>query len=331
MGNILNGFVLSFKAFVEFLKLVPTLITRLLRFLCDLWRALKRGCHRPPRGGCCVNLPPGVHVRVDPIIYDQYFLMSMGLAITWDNPDIQLFDTFGNLVSPYDLNPDTDYNVIVRVWNNSYDAPAPGLPVILSFLSFGIGISSNPVGTTSTNLGVKGSPHCPDLANFVWHTPTTPSHYCLQAVLVWSDDANPFNNLGQKNTQVGKIHSPAVFSIDVQNQATVRRHFDIEADTTSFRNSRPVPSSRRLPENKAATPRAGRAGTRLFVRRVMEASSLLQPGMCLSIRAHLISRPTHLQAFLSQSSPQASLLQPGGAESAREGECRIGRADKGGL
>jgi hypothetical protein len=231
MNNILKGFLLSFKAFVELLKLLPTLVTKLLQFLCDLWRALKRGCHRPPRGGCCVNLPPGVHVRADPMIYDQYFLISMGLAVTWDNPDIQLFDTNGNLVSPYDLNPNTDYKVVVRIWNNSYDAPAAGLPVILSFLSFGIGISSNPVGATSVNLGVKGSPRCPAFANFVWHTPATPGHYCLQAALVWPDDANPFNNLGQKNTQVGKTQSPAVFSIDVQNQATVRMHFDIEVDT----------------------------------------------------------------------------------------------------
>jgi len=169
-------------------------------------------------------------VRADPMIYDQYYLMAQGLGVTWDNPDIQLFDMSGHPVSPDDLTPDTDYKVAVRVWNNSYNAPAPGLPVFLSFLSFGIGITSTTVGATTTDLGVKGSAQCPAFADLVWHTPVTPGHYCLQALLVWGDDANPNNNLGQKNTQVGKVESPATFSIPVHNQATIRRRFEIEAD-----------------------------------------------------------------------------------------------------
>src|SRR5262249_14617037 len=159
--------------------------------------------HRPPRGGCCLDIPPGTHVRADPMIYDQYFLMKMGLSVTWDNPDIQLFDMVGNPVSPEGLTPNTDYRVNIRVWNNSDDGPAPNLPVSLSYLSFGIGATSTPVGSASTDLGVKGSAHCPAFVDIVWHTPATPGHYCLQALLNWADDANPDNNLGQKNTQVG--------------------------------------------------------------------------------------------------------------------------------
>ena len=164
------------------------------------------------------------------MIYDQYYLMAQGLAVTWDNPDIQLYDSHGNSAAPYGLTPNTDYQVVVRIWNNSYAAPAVGLPVFLSFLSFGIGTTSTPVGATSTNLGVKGSAQCPAYAKFTWHTPQAPGHYCLQARLVWPDDANPNNNLGQKNTQVGQVSSPAEFVIAIHNQATVRRRFEIEAD-----------------------------------------------------------------------------------------------------
>ena len=39
-----------------------------------------------------IHLPPHTYKRPDPMIYSQYYLMSKGLAITWDNPDIQLFD-----------------------------------------------------------------------------------------------------------------------------------------------------------------------------------------------------------------------------------------------
>ncbi len=41
------------------------------------------------------------------MIYDQWYLMSLGIALTWDNPDIQLFKG-GVRVSSDSLDPDTD-------------------------------------------------------------------------------------------------------------------------------------------------------------------------------------------------------------------------------
>ena len=230
MKSFLQGLADFLKALAQVLKSLPAYVLRIRRFLCGLWLAIRRGFHRPPRDGCCVQLLPNVHVRPDPMIYDQYYLMSQGLAVTWDNPDIQLYDMGGNPVSGDNLVANEKYQVVVRCWNNSYVAPAAGLLVKLSFLSFGIGITSTPVSATTTNLGVKASTQCPAYANFVWLTPATPGHYCLQATLVWPDDANPNNNLGQKNTQVGALHSPAEFLVPVHNQATVPRLFEIEAD-----------------------------------------------------------------------------------------------------
>ena len=224
------------RGFVQFFRSIPDLLRVLLRifstlgpFLRGLCRAIKKCFHRPDRNSCCVHIPPSSYKRPDPMLYAQYWLMKQGLSVTWDNPDIQLYDSANNAVSSSALKEDTDYKVEVRVWNNSYDAPVHNLPVYLSFLSFGIGTTSTPVGKTYIDLGVKGSPHCPAFADFIWHTPKA-GHYCLQALLVWADDANPENNLGQENTNVGKPHSPAHFDFTVHNDASVRRHYELEAD-----------------------------------------------------------------------------------------------------
>ena len=111
------------------------------------------------------------------------------------------------------------------------DAPAAGLPVILIYRKFGAGTVSTVESKTFVDLGVKGSAHCPVFAKFVWHTPPIAGHYCIQARLDWPDDANPDNNLGQENTNVGAVHSPAEFAFAVRNDATVRRRFELAADT----------------------------------------------------------------------------------------------------
>jgi hypothetical protein len=172
---------------------------------------------------------PGVYVRPDPLIYAQYYLMAQGLAVTWDNPDIQLFDS-GVPVPSASLLPDHEYEVQVRVWNGSYDAPAAGVAVALSFLSFGIATTSTPIATTLINLGAKGTVDHPAIARFTWRTPRAAGHYCLQAQLHWHDDANPDNNLGQENVTVGVLASPAQFTFMVRNAASVRRGFVLEAD-----------------------------------------------------------------------------------------------------
>jgi hypothetical protein len=248
--QFLRGLAHFFIALVALLRLFPTILAKLPQFLCGGWDSLRKGFRRPPRGGCCLELPPNVHVSPDPMIYDQYYLMSQGLAVTWDNPDILLSDMLGNPVTPDDLAADQDYQVTVRAWNGSYGAPAANLPIQLSFLSFGIGITSTPIGGAVTNLGVKGSTRCPAFVTIVWHTPAVPGHYCLQALLVWPDDANPANNLGQKNTQVRAMRSPATFTVAVQNQANVVRRFELEMDTYQLPR---LPACTEEPAVQAAT------------------------------------------------------------------------------
>jgi len=258
MNSFLNGLRRFFSALVDFLKLLLTILPQLLRFLGGLWRAARRGFRKPDRGGCCLDLPPSIHLRADPMLYSQHWLMSQGLAVTWDNPDIQIYDMLGNPVAPVGLIPDQDYQVVVRIWNNSYGAPAAGLGVDLSFIHIGFGNTQFPIGITTANLGVKGSAHCPAFAEFIWHTPAVAGHYCLLAVLIWSDDANPNNNLGQKNTLVGETHSPAEFVFTVANDATVARRFELEADMYALPELPPCSDAVPLPETRAGAASTGR-------------------------------------------------------------------------
>jgi hypothetical protein len=264
LNNFLKGLLKGLASLPELIKLLLASAAQILPFLRALALAFRRCFHRPARGGCCFKLP-NVYKRPDPMIYSQYWLMSQGLAVTWDNPDIQLFDMAGNPASPADLVPDRDYRVEVTCWNNSYDAGAPFLAVHLSYLSFGAGTTSTLVPPpVVVSLGVKGSSTCPATASFVWRTPATPGHYCLQALLVCGDDANSKNNLGQKNVHVGKMSSPAVFTFPIENQTAVARHVVLAADMY------------RLPAlaSCAAEPPAPRSGGRLAESRARWARAL---------------------------------------------------------
>ena len=153
------------------------------------------------------TIPSHTYKRPDPMIYSQGYLMARGLAVTWDNPDIQLFDG-ATPVPSHGILPGKKYRVVARIWNGATEAVAVNMLVKFYFLTFGIGASRNFVGQTFVDVPVKGAPGLPASAEVVWETPSTPGHYCLQAELNWPDDANPDNNLGQENINVKKLNSP---------------------------------------------------------------------------------------------------------------------------
>jgi NPCBM-associated, NEW3 domain of alpha-galactosidase len=201
----------------------------LVRSLVRLCRAANRDRGRPHEG----NIPAWAYRQPDPMIYSQQYLQSLGLAVTWDNPDIQveLPGAPGVPVDSHALLPDTDYVVASRIWNGATTAPAPGLPVKVSYLEFGIGTTRHDVGMTKVDLPAKGAAGCPATACVGWRTPPTPGHYCLQVELVWDDDAQPANNLGQRNTDVKALNSPhAAFTFPVRNDRPERRLITIELD-----------------------------------------------------------------------------------------------------
>jgi hypothetical protein len=208
----------------------------LFRRWCELrGRPPKGQGTRESSGPPSVHLPSTIYKRPDPLIYSQYFLMARGFAVSWDNPDIWLTElpaADGSMapIASSALKPNHPYRVHALAHNNSSEAPAVGLPVIFSFLSFGIGVTATLIGVKLVTLPVKGASGEPVESWQDWTTPSA-GHFCLQVGLFWPDDLNPANNLGQENVDVGKLNSPqAVFHFPLRNDAPVRRHFRLEAD-----------------------------------------------------------------------------------------------------
>jgi hypothetical protein len=209
---------------------------RLWRKLSDIFkrrwtRHQLRGRARKASEAPCSPINEPAFTHPDPLIYSQYDLMARGYAVTWDNPDIELRKA-GVAVPSSHIDPGTEYEIVARIWNSSTDAVVVGLPVVFSYLSFGVGVKVNPIGATSVlRLGVKGGPDHPAFTSIKWKTPPTPGHYCLLVFLAATDDTNFNNNLGQENIVVGKVASPAAFTFQLRNQSRQDQAFRFEVDT----------------------------------------------------------------------------------------------------
>jgi hypothetical protein len=209
------------KKLWKFILELIAIILYVLRYL--LGKSKDRECECPPP----LQKP-------DPFLYCQYYLMSLGFPVTWDNPDIFIFQG-ATLVDPHDLKASTLYTVVARIWNSSTSVPVMNLPVNFSYLSFGMGVHSNPISSTAVDLNVKGLPGCPAFAYIPWTTPATLGHYCIQVLLSPPDDSNWLNNLGQRNTDVVQPASPATFQFMVGNNRDDRaRTIQFTIDTYSI-------------------------------------------------------------------------------------------------
>lgn len=230
-GRVTNLFRLFWEAWRDLLPTLRAVLSDLLKRK-QLWEREKQLSERDRRRSrdSCVPVNNPAHKRPDPTIYSQSYLMKLGLAVTWDNPDIQLYKG-GVPVSSSHLDRDSDYEIVARIWNNSTEAPVVDLPVRFSYLSFGVGTQNHTIGDDHVTLGVKGGPNHPAFAKKNWHTPNTPGHYCIQVLLDWPDDANPNNNLGQENTTVGELHSLVQFAFALRNPLRESLRYRFEVDT----------------------------------------------------------------------------------------------------
>jgi hypothetical protein len=202
----------------------------------------------------CVAVRHPALQRPDPLIYSQTFLMGLGLAVTWDNPDIQL-SLNGVPVSSSGLQADTEYDLTARIWNGSTEAPVVGLPVRFTQHGFGIATGAQEFAQTTVDLGVKGGPNQPAFATVKWRTPAGGGHYCLQVHLDWYDDSNPNNNLGQENTDVAAASSPAQTTFRLRNDDRERRRrYRFETDAYIV----PEPPSCREVDRESERDRRGR-------------------------------------------------------------------------
>jgi hypothetical protein len=223
------------------LQVIRTILYGWIVALLRLLRALLRGpkddrSERDRRASRspCVPIDDPAFVRPDPLIYSQQYMMSLGLSVTWDNPDIVLYRN-GAPVSSHDLQPGTEYEVRSRIWNDSFDAPAINVGVHLSYLDFGIGTTPIPVGSSTVDVGVKGSASQPAFVSIPWRTPEQPGHYCLQVLLDPIEDRQTANNLGQENTDVKAASSPASFQFTLRNDGRRTRAYRFEVDSYELR------------------------------------------------------------------------------------------------
>ena len=147
----------------------------------------------------------------------------------------------GSPVNAHELKPSTTYEVVIRVWNGSVDGPVVAMPVHLSYLSFGVGTVSQPIGTEHVDVGVKGAANNPAFVRIPWRTPDEEGHYCLRAELDPVDDLEYGNNLGQHNTDVVEAHSPATFSFALRNDTGQKRSYRFAVDTYEVGEPKPCP------------------------------------------------------------------------------------------
>ena len=73
-----------------------------LKLLCQMCR--RRRLHPPKTPLECIQIDHPAFVRPDPLLYSQPYLRAQGLAVTYDNPDINL--SMGGIpVGSHDLEP----------------------------------------------------------------------------------------------------------------------------------------------------------------------------------------------------------------------------------
>lgn len=160
----------------------------------------------PSQPDRCDEIPPHVKRKPDPSLYCQTWLTSLGLAVTWDNPDIWISELNGTLVPSSQLQANTDYVVHARIHDASFDpALATEVRCLYRPWSFNspdrVPVETNPDGTERIAI-VHIPPWSSQIADFRWRTPAQGGHFCLQVECHHPDDINPNNNLGQENTTV---------------------------------------------------------------------------------------------------------------------------------
>lgn len=218
------------RAIVLLLLTLLLLLLRFFEWLCVLWR--RRHLYPEEKDEPCGKIPEAVVRRPDPCLYSQRLLMSQGLSVTWNNPDIWAARADNPAaIEPdsYHLQDDTDYIVTVRVHNASTDA-AIGVRVRLNYRPWSfnspdlIPVETDANGDevvrfvhvppmSSVPVVPGAPPVSPQFAQFLWHTPKLDpdqpqKHFCLQASLFHPLDVNTSNNMGQENTNVYRSDNP---------------------------------------------------------------------------------------------------------------------------
>lgn len=225
-------------AIIRILIILILLILYFFRFLINLFKSRGKLNHDEKlKKDICGNIPPHIRRKPNPCIYSQFYRMSQGLSVTWNNPDIEIFLPNGVPVDSSNLTADTDYILKARISNSSFD-PALATAVRCYYRPWSFNSPDKiPIETlangTERVIHLDILPWGSEIAEFNWRTPNVDSaHFCIQVECFHPDDANPDNNIGQENTDVYKATQNQTISTKalLHNVENRERTFTFMAD-----------------------------------------------------------------------------------------------------
>ena len=153
---------------------------------------------------------------VDLYTYCQWdnstWFLNPGGGRTWNNPEIQLYDSNGNPVESNNLTVGHQYR-IDAVIHNKANFPADNATVTFKEALYG---SGQPVwtviGTDNVDVPANGTA----VAEMSW-VPSPTGHLCIKVQIDHVEDENTDNNLGQENCDVSATSSPATVQLGAWN------------------------------------------------------------------------------------------------------------------
>lgn len=144
---------------------------------------------------------------------DTTWHLQPGGNLTWNNPEIQLYDSGGNSVASNNLNVTQIYTTKATIHNDTAFT-AKNVSVRFKWADFGVG--------QRVWHEMEGSPVVLDVppgetdAEVKW-APSETGHTCIVVEIYHIEDIKESNNSGQENCHVGTTASPAEVSFVVGN------------------------------------------------------------------------------------------------------------------
>lgn len=193
---------------------------------------------------------------IDLFMYDQWDKSTWYLAdgkLTWNNPDIELFNEDGDPVSSKELTPLESYTVRAKVHNDT-DFKANGVKVTFKWAAFGAGQPKEKVWQIIDTVTLDIEADSYEYAEADW-APATTGHQCILVEIYHVEDTNEKNNEGQENCQVGATSSPAKVSFFVWNPTATPSAVHLELRQLTERGQEEIwPSRIEHPEPQVIYP-----------------------------------------------------------------------------
>jgi hypothetical protein len=166
---------------------------------------------------------------VDLWLYDQWnsatWTVHPGDNPTWNNPDIQLYDSAGTPVDSSNLQVGQSYTVRATV-RNAASFAAQNVNVVYEWENYGAG---GPWQAFATPFVVVDAPASGTATADNEFIPFVTGHVCVLVRIEHAEDIDSSNNSGQENLHVGYASSPAEACFIVWNRtdAAAPVHFEV--------------------------------------------------------------------------------------------------------